>query len=220
MNKRDSERARRGKTSGLTLIELLVVIFITAIIALILLPTPHHGRANALQTQCVINLRQMGTAVRLWADDHGDRYPMQVSTSDGGAMEFVALGDVIRAFRCMSNELSTPKLVCCPADMRDPASNFASLTTSNVSYFIGMDAEEKRERMFLAGDRNWVINGKEAVPGLVSISTNDVLAWNGKLHKQPGNVCLADGSAQKFTSPQLQAAMRHSGTNVNRLVFP
>jgi hypothetical protein len=197
-----------------------VIIFITAIIAGILLPTPHHGRANHLQTHCISNLRQMGTAFRLWADDHANRNPMQVSTNDGGAMEYATQGEAYRVFLCMSNELSTPKLVCCPADMRDPATNFASLITSNVSYFIGMDAEEKRERMFLAGDRDWLINSKEAVPGLVFISSNDVLAWNGKLHKQSGNVCLADGSAQKFTSPQLQSAIRHSGTNVNRLVFP
>ena len=220
MNKRDSKRARRGKTSGLTLIELLVVIFITAIIALILLPTPHHGRANPLQTHCISNLRQMGTAFRLWADDHANRNPMQVSTNDGGAMEFVALGDVARAFQCMSNELSTPKLVCCPADMRDPATNFASLTTSNVSYLIGVDAEEKRERMLLAGDRNWVINGKDVVPGLVSVSTNDILAWNGNLHKQSGDVCKADGSAQKLTSSQLLRHLLVIGTNINRLVFP
>jgi len=58
--------------AGFTLIELLVVIAIIAILAAILFPVFAQAREAARQIVCVSNSRQLGMAVALYAQDHGE----------------------------------------------------------------------------------------------------------------------------------------------------
>ena len=65
-----------------TLIELLVVISIIALLAAILLPVFFSVRGKARQTVCVSNLRQIGLAISLYAQDADDLYPYGNDPSD------------------------------------------------------------------------------------------------------------------------------------------
>ncbi len=60
---------------GFTLIELLVVIAIIAILAAILFPVFARAREKARQTSCNSNLKQIGTAVLMYAQDYDERLP-------------------------------------------------------------------------------------------------------------------------------------------------
>jgi len=58
-----------------TLVELLVVISLIALIAGLLLPALSKARRQAKSTVCKNNLRQMGLATMLYAQDNGGRLP-------------------------------------------------------------------------------------------------------------------------------------------------
>jgi prepilin-type N-terminal cleavage/methylation domain-containing protein/prepilin-type processing-associated H-X9-DG protein len=63
------------KRRGFTLIELLVVIAIIAILAAILFPVFAQARDRARSAGCLSNLKQMGLAWMMYAQDYDERFP-------------------------------------------------------------------------------------------------------------------------------------------------
>lgn len=67
-----SRSRERVKLGSFTLIELLVVIAIIAILAAMLLPALSAARSSAKKSSCASNLKNLGLAANMYADENGD----------------------------------------------------------------------------------------------------------------------------------------------------
>jgi hypothetical protein len=167
------------------------------------LPALAAAKRKAQKISCTNNLKQVGLSIRIWSGDNGDRYPMQVTWTSGGANEYVghngAAAKVFNpgmVFMVMSNELSTPKIVYCPSDNyhnSGAATNFtwgallgqgspnvgteASAITagqlSKISYFVCGDSVESDPQACLAGDMNIGSTG-----GGTGTAANGAAGWS------------------------------------------
>lgn len=202
--------------SGFGLMDVLVAIGFTAVVAVIFLPALHRPTGKATRIQCVNNLKNAGLAFRIFATDNNDQFPGAILSSNHAGPSSIMAANV---YQWLSNELSTPKLLLCPADKRQEAANFIQLAAKNISYFTSLNASETNASSFLAGDRNILVNGKP-VTGLVGIHTNLHLSWSKELHVEQGNICMADGSVQQLSSNRLQQSIRDQELPTNYLAFP
>lgn len=205
----------------MTLLEVIVVIGILIVLLLLILGA-YAGPAARLKAQkirCTSNLKQLGMAFRVWEGDDLDLYPMSVSLTNGVVMELIQNGNVLWVFKVMSNEISAPQLLHCPADKAHfAAETFGQLSNSNISYFLNLDASEANPQAVLTGDSNLKINGQPVKSGLVSIRTNDAVAWQSNRHGASGNIGIADGSVQSASLRSLQIYFNKAATN--RIAIP
>jgi len=223
-------RCSNQRNHALTLAEVLVSVAIVCVLAGIAFLIFHRPKVahrivhqnQSSEIQCVNNLKQIGLAFRIWEGDNGDKLPMQVPARVGGAMEAVARGNVASVFQVMSNELSTPRILLCPADAdRFAAKDFtAGFDNSHVSYFAGLDAADDKPAMFLSGDDNFDIGGRPVKSGLLLLATNAPVSWTAARHINQGNIGLADGSVQTTSSSFLRQMLVQTGVATNRLALP
>jgi hypothetical protein len=192
---------------------------------------------------CVNNLKQIGTAYRLWAGDNGDLWPSQQTVASNGWRDYLAKADqgamCWTNYAIMADDLGqSPKLVICPADERQAASTFTNqFGNTNVSYFVGVSANDVFPQSIAGGDRNL---GPGAVPGNdygyspktgkgndVAIPTNSAkgpVSWSLKMHSTyiakpadgAGNILLGDGSSQQVSTKAFnQTWLRNAPATTN-----
>src|ERR1700743_3260737 len=172
-------RAAKGFVAGLTTLEGLVIIICFTVLAVLFVAAADQANHGASRISCVNNLKQIGTAYRIWENDNNDdRYPFQQPFSRGGAQTIISNSPSAGAYAWMTyplmqNELGqSPKVVVCPSDKRVPSRNFCpapdpklptnmyqpgptgTFDNTSVSYFCGVGAIDTFPVSLLGGDRN------------------------------------------------------------------
>jgi len=213
-----NRQIRRSPGEAFTFVEMVVILACIAILAAFLLPAIARNKARSARINCTNNLKQVGLSIKTWALA-GDAYPMKTSLTNGGTLGMPTTEIVWRSFQVTSNELTTPKILVCPADKRLTAKDFGpGFSNANISYFVGLDSNEETPQMFLAGDRN-LTNGTALQNGVLVVTPSRPAGWTHTIHKGQGNILLADGSVQQFSSARLGMMISRS-VDTNRLAIP
>jgi hypothetical protein len=185
------------------------------------LPSPASNKTDSERLICFNNLRLIGRGVLMWAGDHNQQPPWWTSVNEGGLRPSFGMraGLAWADYTFLSNELVTPKILACPADVGvkravefggNTNGGFASLAYRGLalSYVLGLESAGDSPKSWLSGDRNiysWPgggcssrvnnVSGIDTWAGLVSTR------WTNGVHGEFGHILLMDGSVE-FTSSQ------------------
>jgi prepilin-type N-terminal cleavage/methylation domain-containing protein/prepilin-type processing-associated H-X9-DG protein len=206
----NNPRVTGGRTTGFTLVELLCVIGIIALLAALLLPALSKGKDRAKLAVCQNNLSQIGIAFHSFAHDHNSKFPMETPLAEGGTKELMQNGYLVngefyyayRNFLVLADPLQTPRMLVCPTDTREAATNFTSFKNDYLSYFVGGGADYNQPDTVLAGDRNLAGSGSTSL----FITSERTLQWSGLMHQYKGNLLYADGHVVETRSVRVARA--------------
>jgi len=215
--------------AALTLFEVGVVLAILVILAAVFLSVLADSRRKEARVFCSNNLKLVGLSYRIWEGDNNDKFPMAISVTNGGTRELTQAGNAVASYQVMSNELSTAKILICPGEPGYPGdtnriynTNFATLSNSNVSYFVGVDViDDSNPMLILSGDSDLLVGRRSVKAGPVLLRAGDSVDWQTNWHgPHRGYLGMGDGSVEMITSTNLPKYLLPAGAVTNRLAIP
>jgi hypothetical protein len=168
---------KKKSVSGLLKWSLAIGIALGVLVLITLVPDLVKAREKTQVIACANNLKQIGIVTRIYATAHQDRFPWQVSRSEGGCAESInnlvadldgfnknngrpEIVDFSNAFFAMRSQLSDPRVLICPSDgSAVAANNWDLLSDKNISYKIGLEADEARPDRILSLCKHHSKNG-------------------------------------------------------------
>jgi prepilin-type N-terminal cleavage/methylation domain-containing protein/prepilin-type processing-associated H-X9-DG protein len=124
------------RRTGFTLIELLVVIAIIAILAAILFPVFARAREKARQASCSSNLKQLGIAAMMYAQDYDERFPSFAYSWTGTDPNTGFACNMMSYITLMNPYVKNWQLGVCPS-MNRGATNTACCGRNSVTWSYG-----------------------------------------------------------------------------------
>ena len=210
----------RGR-AGFTRSELLFMLATVAVLCGLAVSGLRGARSTAMVGKCMSQQKATFVGLHTYASAHDGKFPTSVPVEDFRAAQGPADSILVLYFRAAAKELDFPGWLWYPGEAeRKFSTNWATLSRSNISFFLSLDAQRDSPEMILMGDRHFEPQPSRSGTRLELTRASQV-RWGRAPHDGIGHVTLADGSVQrsstdlaKFVTPSL------ARTPTNRLEFP
>jgi len=193
---------RAGAAEGFTLIELLVVIAIIAILAGMLLPGLARAKEDSVRIKCIGNVKQLGLAMQMYADDNTSLLPMAHGSVAWNATNPPPWSQPLAAYYSNTNLLCCPSM--CQFYLKSPYNYFmgsraAYIAAGEVQACVSYRSIVLPAQYILSGDCNYIFDTTDADPDNYSQDTLfDAPNLPTPAHNGLLSVLFGDGHAANY----------------------
>jgi len=192
-----------GRSAGITLLEVVVVIFVVVVFVGILMPPRNHATPRVGLTDSLSNAKQIGTALRMYADDHDGKFPF--SRADGtplgpGDSSNQALEQLMPAYSTSKKLFLRKTSAWCrnPAvDTQAADSALLKRGQNDWNYVVGLSAPS------YFSDSRWPLIATATKSAVDLTYTNDMSAKGGVWGGTDAIIAYVDGSARRLSDGEM-----------------